>query len=108
MSPIEVQELFKKSKVYIDFGYHPGKDRIPREAAVNDCCIITNREGSAKNNIDIPIFDKYKFSEPIKDQTKIFELISDIFANYKLLHLKKILTHEMTEIIVVCHEDVKK
>ena len=87
MSPIEVQELFKKSKLYIDFGYHPGKDRIPREAAVNDCCIITNREGSAKNNIDIPIFDKYKFSEPIKDQTKIFELISDIFANYKL-HLK--------------------
>ncbi|WP_312823947.1 hypothetical protein [Epilithonimonas sp.] len=87
MSPIEVQELFKKSKLYIDFGYHPGKDRIPREAAVNDCCIITNREGSAKNNIDIPIFDKYKFSEPIKNQTKIFELISDIFANYKL-HLK--------------------
>lgn len=83
MSPTEVQELFKKSKVYIDLGYHPGKDRIPREAAVNDCCIITNREGSANNSIDIPIPDIYKFPDPIKDQHKIFDLITDIFISFE-------------------------
>ena len=35
------------AKVYVDFGNHPGKDRIPREAAICGCCVITNREGSA-------------------------------------------------------------
>ena len=27
--------------IYLDFGYHPGKDRMPREAALFNNCIIT-------------------------------------------------------------------
>lgn len=28
----------RKAKVYIDFGFHPGKDRIPREAVMCGAC----------------------------------------------------------------------
>ncbi|MDD6333630.1 MAG: hypothetical protein PUB04_04100 [Clostridia bacterium] len=49
------------AKIYIDFGNHPGKDRIPREAATCGCCIITNRKGSAVFYEDVSIPDKYKF-----------------------------------------------
>src|SRR5687767_6015204 len=30
-------ETMKTSKLYIDFGPHPGKDRLPREAAIMGC-----------------------------------------------------------------------
>ena len=30
-----LRDLFGSSKLYIDFGEHPGRDRIPREAAAS-------------------------------------------------------------------------
>jgi hypothetical protein len=59
----ELIELLRTSKLYIDFGSHPGKDRFPREAAICGCCIITGKKGSAENNIDIPIPECYKFND---------------------------------------------
>ena len=53
MTPSEVQALLARAKVYIDFGNHPGKDRIPREAALSGCVIITGTRGAAANDIDI-------------------------------------------------------
>lgn len=63
MNPMEVQACLAKSKVYIDFGDHPGKDRLPREAAMNGCIILTNKRGAANNSLDIPIPRSYKFSD---------------------------------------------
>jgi len=60
MSRDQIIDLLGKSKIYIDFGNHPGKDRIPREAAILGCCVITNTSGSANNDMDIPIPRKYK------------------------------------------------
>lgn len=60
MSRNELVALYSCSKLYIDFGHHPGRDRIPREAAVLGCCLITGRKGSASNAIDIPIDNRYK------------------------------------------------
>lgn len=79
----ELKEYFLRAKLYIDFGNHPGKDRIPREAALNNCCVITNRKGSAKNDVDVPIDDIYKFTDPIKEAEAFFSLVDDIFRNYK-------------------------
>lgn len=47
MTVAEIKSLMEESMLYIDFGNHPGKDRIPREAAMCGCCVITNTEGSA-------------------------------------------------------------
>jgi hypothetical protein len=62
MTPEQVHETLARSMVYIDFGHHPGKDRIPREAAVAGCCIIVGRRGSANFYRDVPIPEEYKFS----------------------------------------------
>lgn len=49
-----------ESMIYIDFGEHPGKDRIPREAAMRDLIVITGRDGAAVNDVDVSIPKKYK------------------------------------------------
>jgi hypothetical protein len=63
LTPAGVAELLASSKVYVDFGQHPGRDRIPREAAMAGCCVITGSRGSAGNGVDIPIPQHYVFDE---------------------------------------------
>lgn len=60
IDPEEVTSLLLRSKVYIDFGHHPGMDRLPREAALCGCVVITNREGAAGFAEDVPIPDEYR------------------------------------------------
>lgn len=79
----EMAELMMKSKVYIDFGNHPGKDRIPREAAVSGCCIITNTEGSAGNETDIKIPVQYKIDMKDKNIPMIISSIKGCIKNYE-------------------------
>jgi hypothetical protein len=80
MSRQQVLETLKTSMVFMDFGHHPGKDRIPREAALLNNCIVTNRSGSANFFNDVPIHDKYKLSgDSIKE---IASLIEDCIFNY--------------------------
>ena len=72
----------RTAKVYIDFGYHPGKDRIPREAAMCGCCVITNRRGSARNDIDVPIPPEFKFDVPYK-MDDIYGCITRCFNDFE-------------------------
>jgi hypothetical protein len=83
MSPNQIKELMFKSKIYIDFGTHPGKDRIPREAALCGCCVITGFKGSAMFFDDVNIFEQYKFEE---DLSNFSSLIEDIFNNFEIHH----------------------
>ena len=81
LNRIDLQKHFSKAKLYIDFGNHPGKDRMPREAAMNYCCIVTGKDGAAKHFEDIPIADKYKFEK--NEITSIVSTIKDILDNYQ-------------------------
>ena len=84
----QLAEAYSNAKIYIDFGNHPGKDRIPREACIFDCCIITGMEGSAYNDEDIPILKKYKLNQKdINFQNNLRKLLLDIFHSYDL-HIK--------------------
>lgn len=83
MSKDEVITLLKQCKVYIDFGHHPGKDRIPREAALLGCCVLTNRRGSANFFTDVPILDSYKYNETQDDIRRLGDMIRDIFVNFE-------------------------
>lgn len=80
----EMAQLMFISKIYVDFGNHPGKDRIPREAAVCGCCVITNREGSAYYYQDVPIPEKYKFETPEDQLDEIDDLMRKICDNFEL------------------------
>ena len=83
MSTKKVRELLLKSKVYVDFGNHPGKDRFPREAAISGCCIITGTRGSAANNVDIPIPNKFKFYDNDNNIKLISNTINKCLYDYK-------------------------
>jgi len=79
----EVIETLQKAKVYIDFGNHPGKDRIPRESAILGCCVITGKRGSASCFEDVPIPDDYKFEDQKSNIPKIIKKIKDCFENFE-------------------------
>ena len=100
LSPDEVINLISTSKIYIDFGEHPGKDRIPREAAHLGACIITGMKGSAANKFDIEIPSIYKFDDKNINFNKLARLIDSIFIDFNdhqkhfLSYRKKILTEK--------------
>lgn len=63
MTRADVQDLLARAKVYIDFGHHPGKDRIPREAAAMGTCVLLNRRGSAGNPVDVYVPDFFRVDD---------------------------------------------
>jgi len=71
MTRSQVCELLGRAKLYIDFGGHPGKDRIPREAVALGACVLVNRRGSALNSVDIPIPDEFKIDDRTSGFAKV-------------------------------------
>lgn len=88
MTPEEVEELLSRAMVYIDFGSHPGKDRIPREAAALGCAVITGKRGAAENDEDIPIDAEFKFNDDENEIPNIVNKINEIFDNFPENHTK--------------------
>lgn len=82
MTPAQVQELLAKAKVYIDFGNHPGKDRIPREAALSGCVVIVGKRGAAINDIDINIPAEFKFDLKVSTHIDAINKIRAVFENF--------------------------
>ena len=83
MTPEQVEEFLHTAKVYVDFGNHPGKDRIPREAVLSGCCLITGRRGAAANAVDIPIAEDLKFADTEENIPNIIAKIRELLANYE-------------------------
>lgn len=84
MTSQQVTNLLASAKIYIDFGHHPGKDRLPREAVMAGCCIITGRQGSANYFEDVSIPDVYKLNDNNYAYLQEFgPLVKSIFENHK-------------------------
>jgi len=79
----ELVSLLRRAKVYIDFGNHPGKDRLPRECAINGCCIITGKKGAAAFATDVNIKDEYKFDEKHVSYEEIINKIRFCISHYE-------------------------
>jgi hypothetical protein len=76
-------QAMRDGKVYVDFGRHPGKDRQPREAVLNGCCVLVGLAGSARFKEDLPIPDAYKFDLADLDTAKILETIRDCLSSHE-------------------------
>lgn len=76
-------ELFKSKKLYIDFGQFSGRERLPREAVMCGCCILTSKNGAAGYYGDLPIPDEYKLNDMDDDQavTQIRSMLKDYEAH---------------------------
>jgi hypothetical protein len=85
MSRAEVIDSLAKADIYLDLGNHPGTDRIPREAALMNCVVLTNTRGSAGNDTDIPI-DKgfFKFDDRVSNfEIELLDSLKEIRKNPK-------------------------
>jgi hypothetical protein len=105
----EVIKTLQKAKVYIDFGNHPGKDRLPREAAILGCCVITGKRGSAAFFEDVPIPNEYKFEDKEENIPEIINKIKDCLENYEerykdFDYYREVIKNELQKFI----EDLKR
>ena len=78
-----VIDLLRRAKVYIDFGNFPGRERIPREAVMLGCCVITGRSGSAVYYQDVPIPEEYKFDDVEENIPKILDKVRECIEKYE-------------------------
>ncbi len=83
LSPEQVIEMLMRSKVYIDFGEHPGRDRFPREAAILGNVVITGKDGSAGNSEDISISPKYKFDQSSDSIELVLNMIEEVMVDHE-------------------------
>lgn len=80
----QLAQAFLEAKLYIDFGHHPGKDRLPREAALHGCCVIVAKHGSGANGVDVPIPDRFKLD--VKDAEFVPRFIAvagEVFSEFE-------------------------
>jgi hypothetical protein len=63
MSKRDLAATLQSARIYVDFGEHPGRDRIPREAALCGALVITGRRGAAALAEDVPLPDAFRLDE---------------------------------------------
>lgn len=82
MTASEIKATMDRGKIYIDFGFFPGPERIPREAVISNCLLLTSRTGAAANDIDVPIPNKFKIEAKDENVDIIVEKIQFMLNNY--------------------------
>lgn len=80
MTRSEVIDTMRHSKLYIDFGEFPGRERMPREAVICGCCIITSKIGAAAYIKDFA--HDYKFDSKDSHIWAIKHKIQYVLNNY--------------------------
>jgi hypothetical protein len=81
-SPYELVDVYKKAKLYIDFGYFGGPERMPKEAVFFGCNILVGKRNAAKNAFDVAIQSKYKIKK-YNDLDLVKKKIWDMLNNYE-------------------------
>ena len=81
-TPEGLAEIYKKAKLYVDFGHFGGPERMPKEAAYYGCNILVASHNAAFNDFDVAIPQKYKVHD---DETaeQIEYRIADMLQNYE-------------------------
>lgn len=82
MDSKQVNALLSSVKIYMDFGNHPGKDRMPREAAIAGACVITGTSGAAGNAIDVDIPRRFKMEVDLELVGNFRARVEEIFNNF--------------------------
>lgn len=96
MSREQVKTELEDSMVYVDFGHHPGRDRFPREACLSGAVVFTTRLGSARNAVDVPVDEWFKFDVAEELIPKIAKVFSDYsaFREQQLPYLETVMTQQ--------------
>lgn len=82
MTQEQLVKKYSSAKLYVDFGPFPGAERMPKEAVLFGCAVITGRNGASNYYGDVPISDEYKFADFQNQTSEIVEKIRKILVNY--------------------------
>ena len=82
MNQLQLIEHYQKAKVYIDFGPFPGAERMPKEAVLFGCTVLTGRNGASAYYGDVPILDEYKLENSDHNIDNIIKKIRYMLENY--------------------------
>lgn len=80
-TPEELVSVYRRAKLYIDFGEFPGPERIPKESVYNGTCLLVGKRNASKNDFDIPIPDFYKIDD-YNNEELVVEKIKYILSHY--------------------------
>lgn len=82
-TPQGLAEMYKKAKLYVDFGDFGGPERMPKEATYFGCNILVSNHNAASNDFDVAIPTMYKVGD---DETagQVEERIAEMLENYKV------------------------
>jgi hypothetical protein len=86
MSREQVYDAFNTSRLFIDLGCFPGKDRMPREALLLGANIIVGSSGSGSFEEDFPISKMYR---PNPFDLDLVSSLAVHMVNYPLVHAKQ-------------------
>lgn len=70
--------LLVKADLFLDLGYFPGKDRLPRESIVLECPVLLAKRGSARFYEDFQLTDQYLLDLALLSPNSTFEAIVKI------------------------------
>lgn len=109
MSREEMRDTLRKTKLHLDFGYFPGRDKIPREALISGVCLLTGRDGTSAFKEDLGIPERYKLHKNEMQPEKVIELIHHLMTNYdevleEFLPFRTFIMNEKSRMI----EDIKR
>jgi len=84
LSVDQMIELFRKSKVYVDFGQFPGPERLPKETVYNGVNVLVGRKNTSNNYNDVMVPDEFKLShrESIEEIERKIRLLIDDYEKY--------------------------
>ena len=78
----EVKKLYGEAQLFVELGNFAGRDRMPREAVLSGCVILSSRNGSANYYNDLQLPDYYKINTHQKYTADLIEKTKNITGNY--------------------------
>lgn len=86
MNRTQVKELLTQSDLYLDMGYFPGRDRLPRESILSGTPVFLAYRGAARHKGDFPLENKYlidlQVENPISVSFRVNELLNNSSKNF--------------------------
>lgn len=80
--PDGLAEMYKKAKLYVDFGHFGGPERMPKEAVFYGCNILVANHNAASNDFDVAIPMKYKVDDA-ETADDVENRIREMLMNYE-------------------------
>lgn len=76
-----VSSLLHSATVYLETGHQPGKDRLPREAALHGCVVVALRRGAGANDRDCPLPSEHKVKPGAKAAHRFVTILDGVMTD---------------------------